>query len=259
MSSSLMDKVLKQLQDLGLTENEAKAYLASLELGPATVMQIGAKSGVGRTTMHTEVGRLVQRGLMSQFKRGKKMYFQAEKPANLVRLIESEKRRISEQEAKFKQTLPILQSLIAMSSDKPEVKYYEGMDGLETMRSILLNSGAKKMDIVASAQYEKTVSDESVVLHDYRLGKTGINVRDIFFSDSIKQKYLKKKIENSIVEFKFIQSVNTSDFGEIAIFNDNISLIAYLEKPYGFIITSKQVANTARAMFNGFWNSLPKK
>ena len=72
-----MESVQKQLEELGLSPNEVRSYLASLELGAATVLQIAAKAAIVRPTAHVAVGGLVKRGLMSSHTRGKKQYFQA--------------------------------------------------------------------------------------------------------------------------------------------------------------------------------------
>ena len=112
-----MDSVQKQLEELGLNVHEASVYLASLELG-------AAKSAVARPTAHVAVGSLVKRGLMSSHTRGKKTYYQAERPGQLLRLVDEEKKKITERESKLKSMLPGLESLILMSKEKPEVKYY---------------------------------------------------------------------------------------------------------------------------------------
>ena len=42
----------KILIDLGLTENEAKVYVAALSLGPATILKIAQAAAIKRTTVY---------------------------------------------------------------------------------------------------------------------------------------------------------------------------------------------------------------
>ncbi len=60
----------KELQNLGLTEKEARTYLASLELGPETAQNIAKKTGINRATTYVQIESLKKRGLMSEFEKG---------------------------------------------------------------------------------------------------------------------------------------------------------------------------------------------
>ncbi len=56
---------LKLLINLGLTETEARVYLAGITLGPATVSSIAQKANVKRTTVYPAIRTLKKKGLMS--------------------------------------------------------------------------------------------------------------------------------------------------------------------------------------------------
>ena len=76
-----------QLRELGLSENEAKVYLAMLELGPATVLEIAAKALMNRPTVYVQIESLKQRGLVSTQSKGKKQIFIAESPSHLESML----------------------------------------------------------------------------------------------------------------------------------------------------------------------------
>jgi HTH-type transcriptional regulator, sugar sensing transcriptional regulator len=57
-----MATMVQRLVDVGLTEYEAKAYLALLQLGPATGYQVAKESGVPRSTIYEILAKLVMRG-----------------------------------------------------------------------------------------------------------------------------------------------------------------------------------------------------
>lgn len=57
-----MTLMIKLLAEIGLTEYEAKAYVALLKLGPASGYQVAKESGVPRSTIYEILAKLVLRG-----------------------------------------------------------------------------------------------------------------------------------------------------------------------------------------------------
>ena len=75
--------VQKELINLGLTAKEADVYLATLQIGFATVQKIASKAEINRTTTYTHIRNLISRGLISTMEKNGKQYFVAEKPDKL--------------------------------------------------------------------------------------------------------------------------------------------------------------------------------
>lgn len=254
-----MESVQKQLEALGLNEKEAKVYLASLELGPATAQQLAAKAAVVRPTAYVAIGGLVKRGLMSQFTKGKKQYFQAEKPDRLAHLLDIEKRALADREAKLKQALPMLQSLVSASGKKPEVKYYEGWDGLETMRNALLESGTKNMDVVSYQNATSTaagkISIEKSAGFDVQKKVKKLKIRQINVGNLEFFKKWRPQVQNPNSQYRFYPTNDPNTSSEMAIFDDYVTLITYQDVPYGYLIKSGEIATLMGLMFEGMWKS----
>src|SRR3989344_2673952 len=53
----------KQLLDAGLTKNEAKVYLAVLQLGPSNAGLVSRRSGVHRRSVYDAFDRLIEKGM----------------------------------------------------------------------------------------------------------------------------------------------------------------------------------------------------
>lgn len=250
-----MESVQKQLEELGLSQNEVKAYLAALELGPATAQQIAAKAAVVRPTAYVAIGGLVKRGLMSSHTRGKKQYFQAERPGQLMRLVEEEKKQLAARESKLKSLLPGLEALIAMAVEKPEVKYYEGLEGLEAIRSLIYDSKAKHINVIAcSERVRENLPEENRVVHDYRLKKKNIPGRQINIVDNPRVRS-NQVIEQKNWQIKYISRQGFKFHGEIAVFNNYIGLVIHSQKPLGIVIKSEDLAATLEVLFEIAWNS----
>ena len=54
--------MLKELQDMGLSEKEAKIYLASLEIGRATADQLAKQAKIVRSTTYVQLESLMKKG-----------------------------------------------------------------------------------------------------------------------------------------------------------------------------------------------------
>src|SRR6266699_2317106 len=99
-------QLISHVEELGLSNKEARVYLASLALGPSPVQKIADDSGIKRVTTYVILESLVGLGLVSQTSKGKKTYFIAEDPINLERLLDKREQEIQDQKHNFSQILP---------------------------------------------------------------------------------------------------------------------------------------------------------
>ena len=97
--------ITNQLANLGLSENGAKVYMAMLELGPATVLEISAKAGVNRPTTYFQIEALKKLGLVSSQTKGKKQLFIAEAPEQLDFILDRQKGEIEQKKEELQKIL----------------------------------------------------------------------------------------------------------------------------------------------------------
>lgn len=84
--------LLEQLAALGLTEYEAKVYLALLGENPATGYQLSKSSGVPRSMVYEALGRLEARGAALKSEEEKATLYRPVSPATLLDRYEREAR-----------------------------------------------------------------------------------------------------------------------------------------------------------------------
>src|SRR4030042_5728303 len=77
------------LQEIGLTEKEAKIYLAAWELGETTIQRIAKKSGVKRATIYRIAEELKKKGLVVSYKKRSGTVYFAESPKKLNEKIQA--------------------------------------------------------------------------------------------------------------------------------------------------------------------------
>ena len=116
--------MFEKLKNLGLSENEAKVYMAMLELGPSVVVEISRKSQINRPTTYVQIESLKKKGLVSTQTKGKKQIFIAESPDKLELLIDSELKTVENKKSELNNFLPELLSLFNSSGERPHVKFF---------------------------------------------------------------------------------------------------------------------------------------
>ena len=144
----MKEKLVKVLSELGLSEKEAKVYLALLTLGEASVLSIAKTGEVKRTTVYSVLDSLKQKGLVEMVIRGLKTFYRPVDPQNLVAVIEERKRQLNKY-------LPDFLSLYNASGQGSYLRYYEGLPAIKTIYEDLLKSVKLGDDYLVVSNSEK--------------------------------------------------------------------------------------------------------
>lgn len=245
-----------ELKNLGLSEKETKIYLASLELGPETILKISRIAGVNRPTTYVQVESLMKKGLMSTFLKGKKRYFSAEPPERLLGLVDVARKDFEEKEKSFKNILPELKNVFNVSGERPKVRFYEGKEGIKAIQEDILKSKFESSEEFSAIDPSHKLFPPGPKDHRSKIKKKhkGIPTRVIYTSS--KGPILPKK-EGSVLT-RFIPPEKFPFSNEIVVYGNKVAIASYEKKIIGIIIESKAVADTLRAIFNLSWEASEK-
>lgn len=239
-----MTNLGSEIKKLGLSDKEAKVYLATLELGQAPAAEIASHSGVNRATTYVILEELRRKGLISSFEKGKKTYFSAEAPERLSNLFEIEERRLKENFAGLKKILPDLEKLYEIRGERPKVRFFEGKEGIASIREDILKT---KTNFI----YQFLPLDESYRFFPLKSGshreKMGEKLRKIHQ----KTIYFTKKGKISRPGWKFLP--DRSFKTEVVIYGGKAALVAHKEKLFGIIIEDPTMAETLKIIFETVW------
>lgn len=247
---------IKELKRLGLKDKEAAVYVACLELGPSTAQQVSRKSKVVRATTYVELESLMQMGLVTKFKQGKKTLFSAEPPRQLMRLLEKRREELEEKQHELEQMLPELQMLMKVSGDKPSVRYFEGKEGLHAIRQEIVmytKSGNTIYNFTPIDYLDAVFPDDERNYLRQRTAK-GVYSKTIYTtkSEKLKQKLLDtpapENAERVFVEPKYFPSASG-----MTIFEDRVAIGTFAGKLMGVVIESQPMADMMIRMFNIAW------
>jgi len=119
------------LKEVGLTEGEAKVYLALLELGASTSGPIVKKSRVSRSIIYNILEKLIEKGLVSFIIKEKTKYFQACQPNKILGYIKEREDILKKNKEKIERILPELILKYSLSKNN-EAQIYLGIKGIRT-------------------------------------------------------------------------------------------------------------------------------
>ncbi len=241
----------RELEKLGLSDKEALVYLASLELGPSPVQVIARKAEVNRATTYVMIEMLIQKGLMSTFDKGKKTLYTAEKPERLHRIVHNERSAVDEKESVIKHLLPDLEAISDAAGERPKVSFYEGIEGLESMRETIFESGTDKMeDVISYDDLRHLLPEEHWKKHNKKLDTKKIKGRALFTSESGKEN---PSDPTGLWSYKQLPHKLFPMHGELTVYGDRVAMIALRGKLVGVIIESKEMATMVKTLFDLAW------
>lgn len=244
----------RELQNLGLTEKEAKVYTTALELGPETVQHIAKVSGINRATTYVQIGLLKDKGLMSEFVKGKKTFFVAESPNRLKNLLSVIEKELELKKTEANSVIPGLLSLFESMGERPKVRFFEGIEGTRAMRDDFLSVKNKQIESIMN--YDKLFQLFPHQQEEYTplRVKKKIHSKVLYWSDGGEQKNANDpKMLRSAKYMKLSKYPLNAD---ITIYDNKIALATYKSAPIGVIIESKEISDSLRAMFYLIWDNL---
>ncbi len=257
---------ITELKKIGLTDKEAAVYIACLALGPSPVQALARKSKVVRATTYVILEALEKQGLVTEYKEGKKTLFSAEPPRQLMRLLEKEQEVVAVKRHELENLLPELQMIIKASGGKPQVRYFEGLEGLRAMRQEMVmysQSGDVWHNFTPRDHLDAVFGKDDLLYAKQRIAKN-IHSKTIF---STKSKKLQQEfLAMPDAHFSERRSIAPESFlstSGMTIFRDRIAIGSFSGKIGGVIVENQSMADMMRSLFELAWlsaeNSLDKK
>lgn len=257
--------MLGELLKLGLHEEEAKVYLACLEVNGGLVSVIAKRAGVHRVSCYHTLEKLLGKQLLSQYNRNGVKCFAPEPPERLLEIAE-------EQVNLARGLVPELRGLVSRLAFKPKVRFYEGREGVERVftESLTISEGGSPRRSLGEAGRSREI-----------LGYTNLKDTTTFFPDffrhytheklrrGIKTRYLSpttvrsvhvidpflpKEYDANLIEI-FLVDVHQFPFAnEILIFGNTVGIVSLNpDELLGLIVESATFARTMKAVFDLAW------
>jgi len=237
--------------ELGLQENEAKIYLACLELWEKWATAIARRVGLNRITTYDVLKKLCKKWIANELIMDKKHYFSVISPKILLEKYKlEEERKIN----KFEDILSELESLQFLSSSvKPVVKIYDGFDWIKSLYEDSIDSPYQDV-IIGKQDMDKEFEK---YLYDYFVPK---RIKKWMKVRVIHGKPFEKSVINNIGEIYLREVVEIDDdlfkiWNVIFLHSENkVSIVMFASHEMSWLtIQSKILHDTFKSIFELIW------
>jgi len=239
----LTKTLIPTLKNIGLTDKEARVYIACLEAGSNVVSKIGKLAGLNRVTAYDILEKLKEKGFVNFLTKNNLKYFSATDPEIIV----------AETQRKTQNLKSILPDLKRLKGDTvhPHIQYFEGVDGIKTIYADTLISKTEILNYANSREIRNFWPDYDKEYVEKR-AKKKIFLKGIAPND----KWGKQVHTDDKKYFREIRLIDPKRFdftNEINIYDDKVAIASFSSELIGMIIESKEIANTQRAIFKMAW------
>ncbi|MEK7614872.1 MAG: helix-turn-helix domain-containing protein [Patescibacteria group bacterium] len=240
-------EVRRGLAAFGFDEKEVKIYLAGLELGPSTTLELSRRTEFPRTTLYPLLERLSKQGVFRVGLRKKTTVYSAEPPSVLERIM-------TERGDKLHKTIPMLEILKDTAEHGGSVTLYEGTDGFKRLWKQMLRSGVKEyrlittgtglLDYVKEPYIVKRLIAERVErgIHSKQLIPIGQNAKKIVEKDKAELR-----------ESRFLPAGTTVP-ATVIVFGENVAFITTRKENAMILLASGDIARTYETLFDLIWD-----
>ncbi len=232
------------LEQIGLTSNQSKIYLALLKLGEASAHQIMKESGLHRSRVYDGLENLEKKGIVSSVVRDFTHYFQAVEPEKLLDFVEEKKEAL-------RQSLPELKQLQGLKKEEINASVYKGREGLKAIHLELLK---ENKDIFVLGAKGLIFSEFPYFIPNFEREMKKRRIKMIcLFDDKNSQRRAK---EYSFVRGEVLPK-NYDSNGVVNICGNKVITVLWEEKyPTAFMIDNKEIAVAYKKWFDLLWKNI---
>jgi sugar-specific transcriptional regulator TrmB len=236
--------ILEALEKIGLNLNEAKIYLALLELKEAQAGEISKKTQINRTTVYDSLERLIERGLVSYIIEANRKVF---RPINPDRLLDN----IKEKENTLIEILPDLKSIFEQVKEEEESDLFRGKKGIKSILNDMLNY-KEYLAFGSSGNFLKIMKHD---FHLFQKNKKKLRIKArVILSHSSRNT---EQVKVSYSQFKFIPDEFTAPTTTF-VYDKKVAVIVWSEVPIATVIISKEVSQSYGRYFELLWKIAKK-
>src|SRR3989344_1445690 len=194
------------LEEIGLTQNETRVYLALNGLVTSTISPIVNKANISNSKIYIILEKLIKKGLVSHILINNIKHYKTAEPERLLDLLEEKKKVIKNEEEQIKKILPKLLSQKNLGIKEREVEVFEGFNGLKVARERTLRLLKKGDELLILGASKFSTSEYEYYWENYhkrRIAK-GISCRFIM-EDATKKEEGKKREKWKLTKVRYIK------------------------------------------------------
>lgn len=245
MSSS--KELNRALVAFGFDEKEASLYLAGIELGEASVLELSRLTKLPRTTLYPMLESLCRRGYFRLKSIQGRKKFVANPPDLFIK-------HLVDRQERFREILPLFEALKANDPKSVGVTIYEGTEGFKQFWQQIFQSGVKEYCLLTTGVHMLDYVKEPYLLKhiiDERL-RRGIRSRQLIV-ETAESKQFTKRDATELRESRFLPP-DAKIPATMLLFGNDVAFITTRKENSVILVTSGDASITLRTMFELLWS-----
>lgn len=244
---------ISALCEFGLSENEARVYLAALTLGASSVQRIAKLSEVKRTTVYSIIEALKVHGLVHEELKGFKRVFVAEHPQALDKVLSARRKLLDE-------LLPEFSALYNLKSGEDTIRFYEGIDEVKRVYEGLLEDIRPKEDYMVLSAMKSWYDLDPDYFERFTLRRGELSrrldfrIRLLLQDTPITQRH--KKMERTYNEQIKILPKTVSLTTNVVIIPRKVVIHQLVPPIHAMVIHNSNIVRLHRETFELLWSTL---
>jgi len=237
--------MITELQEIGLTKNEAKVYSALLELGSTTAGKLIKKANLHRNIVYDNLEKLTKKGLVSYVIMKGIKHFEATQAGELRAYIEKQKKEILARERKVDVLLPLIEQKRKEILRPAEAAIYKGKKGLKTVLEQVLSPKYELLIFATGWGMKQTMGSYYYQWHN-KLKEKRVKGRAVLSRKMKQKEAFPYKIR--YVSEKFMLP------STIIVYGNKVINVIWQEEPLTIVIESEEAAQSYKTYFELLWN-----
>lgn len=238
--------ILDIIRKAGLTESQAKGYLALIEHGTLTPTELGDKTGESRTNAYMICEKLEKLGLAIK-NDAKKSTYAATSPDNLKKLLLTQQRRLKQASEEIHAIIPSLSTQFHLKSDNAGIITLEGIDGIKTLYDDIIRQG-HHLSIIASTHDRLDPEIDTMINQQIaRQIEHGLESRALY-------RVSPDEITRLRAEDIHVQNVDFDAPAQIIIYGQTVAISTFRHGMITSAINHPDIAETFQQMFDALWS-----
>lgn len=235
--------MLETLKKTGLSQREAKLYLALLDQGSTTIGPLVEKTDIPSSKIYEVLYRLEDKGLANHIIIKKQKHFQAADPEILLHQLE-------DKTEKFKKHLQELKTRKTLAQEKQYAEFYEGKEAIFTLLRNLVKQ-ARKGDEYCSFELDDEYKEDDIAAFFSGLAllrsEKGMLTRILAKKET--KKILEYELPKKSLKLMHVKYTTTRYPEGIIILNDEVILLEFEGEPSAVRIKSETHAKNYKKFF----------
>lgn len=235
------------IERLGYTENEAKVYLAALNLGESTISEIAERADLPRTSAQVIVSSLQRKGLLNYYSTQKRKYWLAENPDKFML-------DLKENEATLQSILPELKTRRHEHVRRPVLRSYNGPERIRLIFQDVISTKHPVLFLTSFAVLEEFLGPDIVEEFIDELMDSSMRVK-VLTTNSDYAQNLKRQEKTGRKMIKIIRSPTIFKSSYI-IYGDRVAILTLNKREsIGALFEDIGVVDTMTLFFDTFWEN----